>query len=156
LNANNFIKVGTNTVCNHYINATKHRTQMCIKLMKPVNAKAISCFCAIALGILLTSTAAQADSKKSSTDTYVDSVYSWGSWELGIEPAAGGPVALPNNAINNRPANIHFRPSDNSAYGLKKQSVATISLNPTPAPTHLPPSTGPGTAPGGSPSDSFK
>ena len=124
---------------------------MCTKLMKPVNAKTLSYFCAIALGILLTSTAAQADSKQTSTDKYVDSVYSWGSWELGVEPAAGGPVALPNNAVYNRPPNVHFRPNDNSVYGLNRHNVTTVSLNPTPAPTHLPPTVGPGVAPPGTP-----
>lgn len=110
--------------------------------------------CAIAIGLLLTSATAQADSKQTA-DKYVDSMYSWGSWGLGIEPAAGGPVALPNNAVNNQPANVHFRPNDNSVYGLSKSGATTVSMNPTPAPTHVPPTLGPGTAPSGSPSANF-
>jgi hypothetical protein len=124
--------------------------------MKLINAKAAGCLCTIALGLLLTSTAAQADNKQTSTDQYVDSVYGWGSWELGVEPAAGGPVALPNNAINNRPANVHFRPNDNSVYALEKRSVVTVSQNPTPAPTHVTPTNGSGIAPSGAPGDRFK
>ena len=123
---------------------------MCIN-MKNLN-KISACFCALALGLLLSSTAAQADSKQEQTSAqYVDSVHSWGSWELGIEPAAGGPVALPNNAVNNRPANIHFRPNDNTVYGVNRRGTANVALNPTPAPTHVPPTVSPGTAPGGSP-----
>lgn len=120
--------------------------------MKTVNARVLSCICAIALGMLLTNTAAQADT---ATDKYVDSMHSWGSWELGIEPAAGGPAALPNNAINNRPAKVHFRPGDNTVYSLNRQNTSTVSLNPTPAPIHTPPTSGPGTAPVGSPGDQF-
>jgi len=112
--------------------------------------------CAIAISLLLSSAAAQADNKQMKTaDKYVDSVYSWGSWGLGIEPAAGGPVALPNNAVNNRSANVHFRPNDNTVYGLSKRGATNVSMNPTPAPTHVPPTLGPGTAPSGSPSASF-
>ncbi len=121
--------------------------------MKLVN-KASACLCAIAL--LLTSAAAQADNQQTRTaDKYVDSMYSWGSWGLGIEPAAGGPVALPDNAVNNRSANIHFRPNDNTVYGLNKHSATDVSLNPTPAPTHVPPTLGPGVAPSGSPGTNF-
>lgn len=124
--------------------------QMCIN-MKNLN-KVAACFCAIALGLLLSSTAAQADStQKQTADQYVDSMHSWGSWELGVEPAAGGPVALPNNAVSNRSANIHFRPNDNRVYALKRRGTANVALNPTPAPIHVPPTVAPGVVPTGTP-----
>ena len=65
-------------------------------------------------------------------DDYADSVYSWGVWELGLEPASGAqPPAL--TALNDRSRNLQFRPNDNAAFTTK-----SIPLG-SPAPT-LPPS----------------
>ncbi len=50
------------------------------------------------------------------TAAYVDSVYGWGAWELGLEPAAGGTTPSPSRALSSRGANIVFRPNDNSAF----------------------------------------
>lgn len=111
------------------------------KTMK--NVKTSGCLFAVTLGLLLASGAAQAGNKQAANQ-YADSVYSWGSWELGVEPAAGGPVPPPNNVVDNRPANIHFRPNDNTVYGLDKRNAASTFHNPTPAPTHTPPTMTPG------------
>ncbi|MGB5397586.1 MAG: hypothetical protein WBN96_10590 [Gammaproteobacteria bacterium] len=84
-----------------------------------------------------------------------DSVYNWGSWELGLEPAAGGPIALPNRALSNRPASVRFRPSDNSVYSASTRTLAETTMGPTPAPPVVPLTNGPGTAPPGGPGDRF-
>ena len=84
-----------------------------------------------------------------------DSVYNWGSWELGLEPAAGGPIALPNQALNNRPANVRFRPSDNRVYSAGTRVLAENNMGPTPIPPVVPLTNGPGTAPPGGPGDRF-
>lgn len=49
------------------------------------------------------------------TAAYVDSVYGWGAWELGLEPAAGGPVPVSNRTLTVRAPRVNFRPNENSA-----------------------------------------
>lgn len=44
-----------------------------------------------------------------------DSVYSWGEWQKGIKPAAGGPAARITPPPAQRP-DINFRPNENSAF----------------------------------------
>jgi len=113
---------------------------------------------AIALFSLAGMATAATDSS-SKNEAYVDSVYSWGIWELGIEPAAG-PQAPANTALNNRALNLQFRPNDNAAYQIK--SVAVPVAGPVVPPPSLPlPSFGSGvtdrgSAPTGGPGDRFK
>jgi len=70
--------------------------------------------------------------------TYIDSVYSWGIWELGLEPASGPQVSA-NNAINDRSRRLQFRPNDNAAYITQSIAVPPISTitPPPPAPTPI-------------------
>ena len=85
-------------------------------------------------------TAALAVTDSTDTDSaYVDSVYSWGAWELGIEPVAG-PQAPVNRAINNRSTQLQFRPNDNAAYTAKSVPIpAVTSISPPPpAPARTP------------------
>ena len=73
------------------------------------------------------------------TDTenvYTDSVYSWGIWELGLEPASG-PQAPASKAMNDRSRQLLFRPNDNAAYITQSIPVPPISTI-TPQPI-LPP-----------------
>jgi hypothetical protein len=66
-------------------------------------------------------------------DAYIDSVYSWGIWELGLEPASG-PQASANNAMNDRSKKMLFRPNDNAAYITQSIPVPPISTITPPAP----------------------
>ena len=63
---------------------------------------------------------------------YIDSVYSWGIWELGLEPASG-PQESSKNAINNRSGKLLFRPNDNAAYIAQSIPVQPV-LPPPPTP----------------------
>jgi len=124
--------------------------------MKLISTRLSGCLFVVGM-LLANAVTAQNDTKQTiKTGGYVDSVDNWGSWELGLEPAAGGPVALPNTAISNRPANVRFRPNDNSVYGVANRGMATVRQNPSPAPIHVAPTSGPGTAPAGGPGDRFK
>lgn len=65
-------------------------------------------------------------------DEYIDSVYSWGIWELELEPASG-PLVSANNAINDRSRRLQFRPNDNAAYMTLSVPVPLITIvNPPP------------------------
>ena len=70
--------------------------------------------------------------------TYIDSVYSWGIWELELEPASGPQVSA-NNAINDRSRRLQFRPNDNAAYITQSIPVPPITTitPPPPAPTPI-------------------
>ena len=74
------------------------------------------------------------------TDTEVNdinSVYSWGIWELGLELASGQQDSA-NNAMKDRSRQLLFRPNDNVAY--TPQSIPVPSAQPPlPPPTTLPP-----------------
>jgi hypothetical protein len=61
--------------------------------------------------MLTTSAFAVTDSE----DAYIDNVYSWGIWELGLEPASG-PQGSDNSVIKDRSRRLQFRPNDNAAY----------------------------------------
>ena len=82
---------------------------------------------------------------------YVDSVYSWGAWELGIEPAAG-PRAAQNTPMNDRSASLQFRPNDNAAFSTVAIPVNTAPpVPPTPTPPvipSIPTRAAPGSSPG--------
>ena len=78
----------------------------------------------------VTTTALAAAETTDTGSTYIDSVYSWGAWELGIEPPAG-PQRAANRAINNRSIQLQFRPNDNAAYTTKSVPIpAVTSINP--------------------------
>jgi len=74
---------------------------------------------------------------------FVDSVYSWGSWDLGLEPAAGGPVIPPKTVVNVQTRNMQFRPNDNNAFAGNAKPMVSAGNNPAPAPARAP--TGPAT-----------
>jgi hypothetical protein len=99
---------------------------------------AMSCLSAVCL-FALSATGFAATDPSTKSAPYVDSVYSWGIWELGIEPAAG-PQAPANTALNNRARNLQFRPNDNAAYKIESVAVptATTYTPPPPAPV-MPP-----------------
>lgn len=110
----------------------------------------LATLCAIAGLLLSTSVAA----KPEATDTdpgYVDSVYSWGIWELGLEPASG-PEAPAENAMNDRSKQLKFRPNDNAAFIVRSipvpQQTTDTPSSPLPVPTAIPPV--PVIGPGGS------
>lgn len=76
-------------------------------------------------------------------EVFVDSVYSWGIWELGLEPESG-PEPPSGNALNDRSRSLKFRPNDNAAYMVQSiplapavsvaPSVPSTPLTPTPMP----------------------
>ena len=81
----------------------------------------------------LSTTASAAADSAAKSDEYVDSVYSWGIWELGIEPAAG-PQVPANRALNNRALNLQFRPNDNAAFRIESVAIpAGAPVNPLPS-----------------------
>lgn len=93
---------------------------------------AFVCMSAACLFALTAAAFATTDSTDA-RDAYVDSVYSWGIWELGLE-SASGPQLPANNAIKDRSRNLQFRPNDNAAY--MTQSVAVPNVPPViPPPT---------------------
>ena len=91
-------------------------------------------------------------------EAFVDSVYEWGSWELGLEPAAGGPVAPKTTTVKVNQRQLQFRPNDNSAFRGNAAIAVTAGTSPTPPPVPVtPPTVGPldGPPPTGSPADRF-
>jgi len=67
---------------------------------------------------------------------YVDSVHSWGAWELDIEPAAGGIQAAGVQPLNARSANVSLRTNSIAALSPRspQPNVTTAPNLPTPAP----------------------
>ncbi len=106
---------------------TTQMTPMKLTMYKQV-CRLIAGACAASLLMSATSHAA------SSEQPYIDSIYDWGSWDIGLEPAAGGPVAVPNNAVGNRVSSVQFRPNDNSTYSPGNRIVSNLIM-PTPIPT---------------------
>jgi len=90
----------------------------------------------IACLFILAATAVASTDSTAGEDAYVDSVYSWGIWELGLEPASS-PQASANHAINDRSRRVQFRPNDNAAYISQSVPVPPITINTPPPP--LPP-----------------
>jgi hypothetical protein len=74
---------------------------------------------------------------------FVDSVDSWGTWELGIEPAAG-PQVVTSHVMPVHSASVQFRPNDNAAFrpnGVPvNDNISMPSNPPAPVPT-IPPGT---------------
>lgn len=110
---------------------------------------AFVCAAAACLFTLTTAALAATDTE----DVYIDSVYSWGIWELGLEPASGPQVSA-NNAMNDRSTQLLFRPNDNAAYIAQSTPVTPVTSAPTPpvmpAPTipSVPTRADPGALPG--------
>ena len=94
--------------------------------------------------LMLTATAVASTDSTAGEDAYVDSVYSWGIWELGLEPASG-PQVPANNAINDRSRRLQFRPNDNAAYINQSIPVPPITIITPPAPTPIVGASGSGT-----------
>ena len=87
----------------------------------------------------LTTNVSEAAESKVADDDYVDSVYSWGIWELGLEPASG-PQLPENSAMNDRSRKLQFRPNDNAAYTTQSVPLPPVSIiNPLPPKPALPP-----------------
>ncbi len=82
------------------------------------------------LWLVMMSAGAQATTDSANAG-FVDSVYSWGTWELGLDPASG-PDAPSGNALNDRSRSLKFRPNENAAYMVRSVPVApAITLAPT-------------------------
>lgn len=105
-----------------------------------------------------------AETNSSSSEiAYVDSAYEWGSWELGIQPAAAAPAPSPQRAAAPRISGVQFRPNDNTAYAPNARAITqtTIMPAPLPAPVVIPvvPSSAPilpsQPLPSGGPGDRF-
>lgn len=96
----------------------------------------------VSVCLLLCCTAAvAADSASEDTATttaYIDSVNSWGTWELGIEPAAG-PQPPNSHVMAVRSANIQFRPNDNATFRPKGEEVTINMPAPNQPPAPIPP-----------------
>lgn len=87
------------------------------------------------------------NNSRSDSYAYVDSVYEWGSWELGLQPAAGGAVERPQRAAKLRTARI--RPDQNSAVAPRLIPIEPRSISTKPSsrplrPGETPPRGGPG------------
>jgi len=107
---------------------------------------------------LLVGLATWAPERAVADENFVDSVYEWGSWELGLEPAAGGPVAPKTTTVKVNQRQLQFRPNDNSAFRGNAAIAVTAGTSPTPPPVPVtPPTVGPldGPPPSGSPADRF-
>ena len=95
-------------------------------------------FVCVAVAYLFT----QATTAFAATDTegtYIDSVYSWGIWELGLEPSSGLQDSA-NIAMKDRSRELLFRPNDNVAYTPQSIPVPQVQQPlPLPPPTTLPP-----------------
>ena len=142
----------------HIINSTKHRTAINLtnnngKKMLELKHKLYPLMSICLLS--LSSSAYAATDTDGDTAGYIDSVYGWGAWELGLEPAAGGSTPSPSRALASRGANVTFRPNDNSAFSPDSRRNST----PAPAGTPVGPSgpIGPGgSLPTGNPADKFQ
>ncbi len=69
-------------------------------------------------------------------DVDLNSVYSWGIWELGLEPVPS-PQAPANKLLNDRSKNVKFRPNANAAYMIRSVPLASETIVSSPQP--LPP-----------------
>jgi len=87
--------------------------------------------------LALTGTVFAASDTDVSEEAYIDSVYSWGIWELGLEPASG-PQAPANKALNDRSRQLQFRPNDNAAYIAPSIPLGTAAPTGSPIPSTIP------------------
>ena len=89
------------------------------------------------LGLLALPAVAYADAGAVDRDeAFVDSVYGWGIWELGLEPVTA-PRTPADTAINDRSRSVKFRPNENAAYMVRSIPVASQTSVTSPQP--LPP-----------------
>jgi len=82
-----------------------------------------STFACLFVACLFAVTAAAHATTDSAKDVFVDSVYSWGIWELGLEPESG-PEPPSGTVVNDRSRSLKFRPNDNAAYMVQSIPVA--------------------------------
>lgn len=128
-----------------------------MKLMYPIKTKqhngfiyGLACLClSVACLFALTSNAFAATDADEAEDSYVDSVYNWGAWELGLEPASGPQPA--SRALNNRSRTLQFRPNDNAAFIPESIEVPPVTTFSPPPPLPVMPPTIPSTATQGAP-----
>lgn len=73
--------------------------------------------------------------------TYVDSVTTWGAWELDIEPAAGGITPASTGVLNARNSKVALRTNSIAALAPTPQPAqpVVITNTPTPVPPAAPP-----------------
>jgi hypothetical protein len=84
----------------------------------------------LSVACLFAITAAANATTDSANEVFVDSVYSWGIWELGLDPESG-PQPPSGNALNDRSRSLKFRPNDNAAYMVRSIPVApAVSVAP--------------------------
>ena len=101
-----------------------------------VNRLTLAC---ISLGCLIaaaTAVHAAADTDESQKAP-VDSVYSWGQWELGLEPASGVEVPA-DSTLSDRSRQLQFRPNDNAAYIPTRIPLGTGTPTTPPVPAPIP------------------
>jgi hypothetical protein len=96
-------------------------------------------FACISLGCLLAATTAvdAAADTDESQGAPIDSVYSWGQWELGLEPASGVEVPA-DTKLGDRSRQLQFRPNDNAAYVPTSIPLGTGTPTTPPAPAPIP------------------
>ena len=92
----------------------------------------------IACLLMLTANVAASTDSTAGEDAYVDSVYSWGIWELGFEPATG-PQMPANSAIKDRSRRLQFRPNDNAAYTTLSVPFSNVTTLAPPPPVPVAP-----------------
>ncbi len=131
---------------------------MAFQTNEKVNKRLHAVLAVLVLSAWLTPAAQSAQGNASGDTAFVDSVYEWGSWELGLAPAAGSPVAPKNHTLKIRQRNLQFRPHDNSAF---RNEPAVMNMTETTSPAPVPPAiptSGPldGPIPQGSPGDRFQ
>lgn len=83
------------------------------------------------LSICILGVSGYANSATDSDENFVDSVHEWGAWELGLEPAAGGPSPSSNQALVVRGPGVNFRPNENSAFAPVKRPVPNTPFDAT-------------------------
>ncbi len=93
---------------------------------KTIYRPALICAAVACLFTLTTTAIAVTDTE----EVYVDSVHSWGIWELGLEPASG-PQDFANSAIKDRSRKLQFRPNDNAAYMAQSIPIPPVQPPPT-------------------------
>jgi hypothetical protein len=103
---------------------------------KSVNRLTSAC---ISLGCLFAAMSAvhAAADPDESQKAPIDSVYSWGQWELGLEPASGVKVPADTKLVD-RSRLLQFRPNDNAAYVPTSIPLGTGTPTTPPVPSPIP------------------
>ena len=92
----------------------------------------LALICVTVAGLLISMTDANSKTGSSADEAaYVDSVYSWGSWELGLQPAPG-PQTPGSGAMNDRSRQLQFRPNDNATYMVQSVPIPSATAIPQP------------------------